>query len=1056
MPSLVPIVIANDNFGVWINLTNNLVSWANIGVYTNGTPTAASANVIIVGETTSTVYHLRDTSPTINFKNLANATLGYIKYDTSGNNFSLFSSSANASLSYNANGTLSVNSVIVVTRSATETLTNKTLTSPTISGGTITGITDLTVADGGTGASDAATARTNLGLIIGTNVQAYDAELAAIAGLVSATNTLPYFTGSGTASLTPLTGFARTVLDDPDAVTLRGTIGVGTISTQNSNNVIITGGSVTGITDITIADGGTGASDAPTARSNLGLVIGTDVQAYDAGLLSIAGLTTSANLMIYTTGSDTYATTALTGSARTFLAAVDAAAQRTAMGLGTMAVEAVVNYANLASAQIFTGLKTVSVGTSVTALDYMALKPNDYAVNKPGVFFTKTTTANVWTLQLFDGTNNNGTINVVSSSFMYNGANVVTDTNTLTLTNKTLTSPTINGATMTGLVTAPSQANGTANTTVATTQFVSWAVATGGGGYQPLDAELTAISGITAAADKMIYFSNSSFATTTTITTFGRSLVDDADATTARTTLGLGTIAVNATSDFVSVGNTQTITSLKTFQPNANGTTARDYIAFKSNNYGTGIPGLFIGKNQSSANSWSITVYDGTDNNGLLNIISSNVAWNGDQIVSQNSTVNMSNKTLSSPRMLGTTYASGWVLVGNTSPITITALTNGNSSPSSQRDYFHIEPQDYNTANAITTQLVVAKSVSTADAIFSYDKWLLTINKADTRGVPGPGTLALSSVLQIDVDNIDFMNAALTANTATIKSISSNAITSNTLSLSTALPITSGGTGGSTITAARNNFSIGTGDNVAFSRVHSGSNTTTFSPDTATEPCSYLSGAGISRMSGSSSQALSMQRTGSNGVVIAFWKGTTSVGDISVTASNTVFNTSSDYRLKYDVSSLVNYTIDKKEIEIFSPNLTKIMALRPVSYKWYSDDEDQELSYGLIAHEAQEVIPGIVSGVKDGEESIFNLYKNTELIAENIIESHLIDYEFTEKVSVGTRPVYQKVDYSKLTPYLTAGMQEQTILIIEQQKRLDAQDAIIETLMARLDALEKK
>ena len=63
---------------------------------------------------------------------------------------------------------------------------------------------------------------------------------------------------------------------------------------------------------------------------------------------------------------------------------------------------------------------------------------------------------------------------------------------------------------------------------------------------QGLDATLTALAGLTTSADKYIYATASDTFTTGTITSFGRSLVDDADASAGRSTLGLGTIATQA------------------------------------------------------------------------------------------------------------------------------------------------------------------------------------------------------------------------------------------------------------------------------------------------------------------------------------------------------------------------------------------------------------------------------------------------------------------------------------------------------------------------------
>ena len=103
------------------------------------------------------------------------------------------------------------------------------------------------------------------------NKQPLDADLTAIAALANTDGN--FIVGNGTTWVVESGATARTSL------------GLGSLATASTISNTDWSGA-----DLEIANGGTGASTASTARTNLGVEIGTDVQAWDTGLDDISGL----------------------------------------------------------------------------------------------------------------------------------------------------------------------------------------------------------------------------------------------------------------------------------------------------------------------------------------------------------------------------------------------------------------------------------------------------------------------------------------------------------------------------------------------------------------------------------------------------------------------------------------------------------------------------------------------------------------------------------------------------------------------------------------------
>ena len=143
------------------------------------------------------------------------------------------------------------------------------------------------------------------------------------------------------------------------------------------------------------------------------------------------------------------------------------------------------------------------------------------------------------------------------------------------------------------------------------------------------------------------------------------------------------------------------------------------------------------------------------------------------------------------------------------------------------------------------------------------------------------------------------------------------------------------------------------------------------------------------------------RKNNATGTMFAFWYNSTNIGNITSGTSSVAYNTSSDYRLKENVTDVTD-------------GITRVKQLNPKRFNFIADPDTTV--DGFIAHEAQAVVPEAVTGTHN-------------------------------EVDDDGNAVMQGIDQSKLVPLLTAALQEAIA-------KIETLETEMTSVKARLDALE--
>lgn len=321
-------------------------------------------------------------------------------------------------------------------------------------------------------------------------------------------------------------------------------------------------------------------SSTPTSLSGYGILDGLTTgvaaityQPLDTELTALAGLSSAANKLPYFNGVGTATLADFTVAGRALIDDADASAQRTTLGLvigvdvlsptGNGSGITSINASNISLGSLNTGRLPAFVGdaTSVAGTSYLTLSNTSVT---PGSYTNTNLTVDskgriTSVSNGIAGSGGGGSGDVVGpASSTLNRIAVFNSTNgKLIADGGYLISDTFNRSNHTGTQT---WATITSTPTSLAGYGILDGLTTGAAAitYQPLDTELTAIAGLTSAANKLPYFNGVGTAALADFTAAGRALVDDADSTAQRVTLGL----VIGTDVLAPTGNGSSLTAL--------------------------------------------------------------------------------------------------------------------------------------------------------------------------------------------------------------------------------------------------------------------------------------------------------------------------------------------------------------------------------------------------------------------------------------------------------------------------------------------------------------